>query len=151
VTDPIADMLTRIRNANRVGKDEVVMPASRLKVGLAKILREEGYIKHYKVNRVRSPKEAKKGEESREQEKSQPLEQRSELRVFLKYGPKEERVIQGLRRISKPGLRRYASAGDIPLIQGGLGIVVLSTSQGLLTGHQARRQNVGGEMLCAIW
>lgn len=147
VNDPIADMLTRIRNANRVGHEEVVIPASRLKVGLAKILREEGFIKHYKVNRVRSKHDKARGD----QQKGQPLEQRSELRVFLKYGPRQEKVIQGLRRISRPGLRRYVGAGDVPLIQGGLGMVVLSTSKGLLTGRQARQQNVGGELLCAIW
>ena len=149
VTDPIADMLTRIRNANSVSSDEVTVPASRIKVGLAKILREEGFIKHYKVARVRRKGEQRRGR--REREKGSPLEKQSEIRIFLKYGPNGEKVINGLKRLSRPGLRKYVGAGEIGRIEGGLGISVLSTSRGLLSDRQCRKRNVGGELLCAIW
>ena len=149
VTDPIADMLTRIRNANAVRADEVIVPASRLKVGVAKLLREEGFIKHYKVSRVR-PKGQKKGQR-RERDKGSPLEKQSEIRVFLKYGPKDEKVISGLKRISRPGLRHYVRSGEIARVNGGLGISIVSTSQGLLTGRQCNKRNIGGELLCTIW
>jgi small subunit ribosomal protein S8 len=148
-TDPIADMLTRIRNANRIGAEEVGVPASRMKVGIAKILREEGFIKHYKVVRVQ--KKGKKKQAPARKEKGSPLEGQSEIRIFLKYGPSLERVIHGLQRISSPGLRRYVSIGEIPNVEGGLGITILSTSKGLLTGKQARKRNLGGEMLCSVW
>ncbi|HNY26214.1 MAG TPA: 30S ribosomal protein S8 [Candidatus Sumerlaeota bacterium] len=148
VTDPIADMLTRIRNANAVQADEVSVPASRLKVGLAKILREEGFIKHYKVARVRRKGQLKR---RREREKGSPLEKQSEIRIFLKYGIKGERVLNGLRRVSRPGLRQYVSTAEIPRIEGGLGICILSTSQGLLSDRQAKKRNIGGELLCTIW
>lgn len=151
VTDPIADMLTRIRNANSAGQDEVAVPASRLKVGLAKILREEGFIKHYKVTRVRPKNQAKKAVQAREREKGNPLEKQSEIRIFLKYGPKQERVIHGLRRLSRPGLRRYVGATEIPRIEGGLGIAVVSTSLGLLSDRQCSKRGVGGELLCSVW
>jgi small subunit ribosomal protein S8 len=151
VTDPIADMLTRIRNANSAGQDEVAVPASRLKVGLAKILREEGFIKHYKVTRVRPKSQAKKPVPTREREKGNPLEKQSEIRIFLKYGPKQERVIHGLRRLSRPGLRRYVGATDIPRIEGGLGVAIVSTSVGLLSDRQCSKRGVGGELLCAVW
>ncbi|MFP4379806.1 MAG: 30S ribosomal protein S8 [Candidatus Sumerlaeia bacterium] len=149
VSDPISDMLTRIRNANRVDKEEVSVPASRMKVGIAKILREEGFIKHYKVVRL-NKKGGKRGKAPR-QDKSSPLEGQSEIRIFLKYGPNQEKVINGLQRVSKPSLRRYVGADSIPLIQGGLGITILSTSHGLMTGKQARKMKVGGELLCSIW
>ena len=150
-TDPIADMLTRIRNANNVNAEEVDVPASRIKVGIAKILREEGYIKHYKVVRA-TPKDKKKAAAKADrQEKGTPLEKQSIIRIYLKYGPKLEKVIMGLRRISSPGLRRYVGSQDIPLIEGGLGVSILSTSRGLLTGAQCRKRNIGGELLCAIW
>jgi small subunit ribosomal protein S8 len=146
-TDPIADMLTRIRNASRTSKEEVSVPASRMKVGIAKILRVEGFIKHYKVIRV-----SKKGKKKAPRhEKGNPLEAQSEIRIFLKYGPKQEKVISGLRRISSPSLRRYVSVEEIPLVEGGMGITSLSTSRGLLTGTQCRRRKVGGELLCTIW
>jgi small subunit ribosomal protein S8 len=150
VTDPIADMLTRIRNANAVSAEEVTVPASRLKVGIAKILREEGFIKHYKVGRVRK-KNQKKAPRRDNEKKGSPLEKQSEIRIFLKYGPKEEKVIMGLKRLSRPGLRRYVKADGVPRIQGGLGIAILSTSQGLLSSHQCRKRKTGGELLCAIW
>lgn len=151
VSDPIADMLTRIRNANQSGAEEVEVPASRLKVGIAKILREEGFIKHYKIVRVAGKDAKKKGKEPRQQEKGSPLEKQSVIRVYLKYGAKQEKVISGLKRISSPGLRRYVSSDEIPVIEGGLGITILSTSRGLLTGSQCRKRNVGGELLCAVW
>jgi len=149
VTDPIADMLTRIRNANRMGAEEVEIPASRIKVGLAKILREEGFVKHYKI--VRVPGRDKKKKIGDRPEKGGPLEKQSVIRIYLKYGPKQEHVISGLRRLSRPGLRRYVGAGEIPVVQGGLGITILSTSRGLLTGAQCRKRNIGGELLCSVW
>lgn len=147
VSDPIADMLTRIRNANRVNKEEVVIPASRMKVGIAKILREEGFIKHYKV--VRTNKKGRKPQGGRD--KGSPLDGQSEIRIFLKYGPKQEKVIMGIERLSSPSLRRYVRSTDIPYIQGGLGITIVSTSGGLMTGKQCRKKKVGGELLCAVW
>jgi len=150
VNDPIADMLTRIRNANATSAEEVAVPASRIQVGIAKILREEGFIKHYKVVRVYNKNGKQKPRRDRH-EKGNPLEKQSEIRIFLKYGPRREKVIRGLRRISKPGLRRYVGATEIPTIEGGLGATILSTSRGLLTGKQCRKRNIGGELLCAIW
>jgi small subunit ribosomal protein S8 len=129
-TDPIADMLTRIRNANRVGKDHVDIPNSKTKVALARILKDEGFIKYYKVMRT-----TKQGT----------------IRVFLKYGPNREHVINGLERVSKPGIRRYVKSDDIPRVRGGMGIVIVSTSRGILTGRECRATNVGGEILCSVW
>ncbi|MDK2973230.1 MAG: small subunit ribosomal protein [Candidatus Sumerlaeota bacterium] len=129
-TDPIADMLTRIRNANMVHKDHVDVPNSKVKVALARILKDEGFIKYYKV--MRNNKQGT-------------------IRVFLKYGPAKEKVINGLERISKPGIRRYIKSDEIPRVRGGLGIVILSTSSGIMTGREARRQKVGGEILCTVW
>ena len=129
-TDPIADMLTRIRNANLVMKDHVDVPNSKIKVAIARILKDEGYIKYYKV--MRNNKQGT-------------------IRVFLKYGANRERVINGVERISKPGIRQYLKAGDIPRIRGGLGILILSTSSGIVTGREANRLNVGGEVLCSVW
>ncbi|NQU44230.1 30S ribosomal protein S8 [bacterium] len=144
--DPISDMLTSIRNANAVGKEEVGVPASRLKVGIAKILREEGFIKHYKVVRVQKDKN-----KAQRRDKGAPLEGQSEIRIFLKYGPRQEKVLQGLKRISRPGLRRYIGSQEIPLIEGGLGITIVSTSSGLMTGRECRKRKTGGELVCAIW
>ncbi len=129
-TDPIADMLTRIRNANMVFKDHVDIPNSKMKVAIAKILKDEGFIKYYKVMR-----NTKQGT----------------IRVFLKYGPNREHVINGLDRVSKPGIRRYTNATEIPRVRNGLGIVILSTSHGILTGSECRRQGVGGEVLCTVY
>ena len=112
-------------------------------------MREEGFIKHYKVVRVQ--KKGKKKPQPARKEKGSPLEGQSEIRVFLKYGPRLERVIHGLQRISSPGLRRYVSACEIPNVEGGLGITILSTSKGLLTGKQAKKRNLGGEILCSVW
>ncbi len=130
LSDPVADMLTRIRNANLMFKDHVDIPNSRMKVALAKILKDEGFIKYYKVMRT---------------------DKQGMIRVFLKYGPNRERVINGLERISKPGIRRYVKAQEVPRVRGGLGVVILSTSRGIMTGRDCRREGVGGEVLCTVW
>ena len=130
VTDPIADMLTRIRNANQMKYVEVSMPSSKMKLEIARILKDEGFISDYKVN-------------------EEPVQ--NVLTLSLKYGPKKERVIAGLKRISKPGLRVYAQVEQIPKVLNGLGIAILSTPQGVLTDKQAREKKVGGEVLAYIW
>jgi small subunit ribosomal protein S8 len=130
MTDPIADMLTRIRNAAQAKHQKVDMPASRLKVEIARILKEEGYISHFKAS-----------DESG----------KSFLTVFLKYGPKGEKVISNIERVSRPGCRVYVSKAEIPKVLGGLGINILTTSHGVMTGKQARRQGFGGELLCNIY
>jgi small subunit ribosomal protein S8 len=130
-TDPIADMLTRIRNALKAGHPTVKVPASKLKVEIARIMREEGYINDYKVIATDGNKR--------------------ELLIELRYGSRRERVINGLRRISKPGLRIYVGKDDIPILLGGLGTVIVSTSRGVMTGKEAKRLGIGGEVLCFIW
>ncbi|MGI6329319.1 MAG: 30S ribosomal protein S8 [Bacilli bacterium] len=130
VNDPIADMLTRIRNANQMRYKEVEIPNSRLKQEIAKILKNEGYINSYKI------------EKNDVQDK---------LILLLKYGEKKEKVITGLKRISKPGLRVYAKANEVPTVLNGLGIAILSTSKGLMTDKKAREENIGGEVLAYIW
>ncbi len=130
MTDPIADMLTRIRNANQALLDRVDIPASRLKVELAKTLKAEGFIRAYKLI-----DDSKQGI----------------LRVYMRFGPGNERVIQGLRRVSRPGLRVYRKAGQLPRVMGGLGVAILSTSQGVMTGKTARERQLGGEILCYVW
>ena len=126
VTDTIADMLTRIRNANKMRYESVEIPASKVKNDIARILKEEGFIKDYKV------------------------EGRT-LTVNLKYADKKERVITGLKRISKPGLRVYAKSEELPRVLNGLGIAIISTSKGLMTDKEARKENIGGEVLAYIW
>ena len=130
MTDPIADMLTRIRNANLVKHDSVDIPASNLKKSLANILLEEGFIKGFDVI-----EDGKQGL----------------IRVQMKYGPDKERVITGLKRISKPGLRVYAKRDDVPKVLGGLGIAVISTSNGVKKKKKARKAGVGGEVICYVW
>jgi len=132
MTDPIADMLTRLRNANQAYHDTTAMPSSKIKVGVAKILKQEGYIADYKVA------EAEDGVGKT-------------LTLTLKYGASRERAIQGLKRISKPGLRVYAKATALPRVLGGLGIAIISSSQGLLTDKEANRKSVGGEVLAYVW
>ena len=132
MTDPVADMLTRIRNANLAMHDDVSMPSSKLKVELAKILKQEGYITDFEVAT----------------EESQPG---ATLKIDLKYSSQRERVITDLRRISKPGLRVYSKAATAPRVLGGLGVAVLSTSRGLMTDKEARRRKLGGEVLCHVW
>ena len=130
MTDPIADMLARIRNASTAHKDDVLMPSSKIKVAIADILKREGYIREFAVER---------GDLG-------PI-----LKIDLKYGPNRERTIAGLKRISKPGLRVYAQRDAIPRVLGGLGIAIISTSQGLITDKQAHRAGVGGEVLAYVW
>ncbi|CEH30946.1 30S ribosomal protein S8 [Aneurinibacillus migulanus] len=130
MTDPIADMLTRIRNANMVRHEKLEVPASKIKHAIASLLKEEGFVRD-----VEYVEDNKQGI----------------LRIFLKYGADNERVINGLKRISKPGLRVYANKGEVPRVLGGLGIAVLSTSKGVMTDKQARQQQVGGEVLAYVW
>ena len=131
-TDPIADMLTRIRNANMVSLTEVDMPSSKLKVELAKLLKSEGYVEDYAV--VEKEGSAFKT-----------------LKISLKYDEKSKPVISNLKRVSRPGLRNYCKAKDIPQVLGGMGIAIISTSKGLLTDRKAKKENVGGEILCYVW
>ena len=132
MTDPIADMLTRIRNGNVAMHDEVVMPSSKLKEALAAILEREGYIAGFRV-------EGDTGHPGRK------------LVVAMKYTPERSRTISGIRRVSKPGLRVYSKADGLPRVLGGLGVAVLSTSQGLMTDREARQRRMGGEILCFVW
>ena len=130
MTDPIADMLSRVRNANNAHHDTVSMPSSKLKVNIATILKQEGYIADFAVEDARVGKT---------------------LTIELKYGPSRERSISGIRRVSKPGLRIYAKSTNLPRVLGGLGVAIISTSQGLLTDRQATEQGVGGEVLAYVW
>ena len=130
ITDPIADMLTRVRNSNNVNKDVVDIPASNLKINIAKTLKDEGFIREYKII------------------DNYP---QNKVRIYLKYGKEDEKVITGIKRISKPGLRVYVNKNEIPRVLGGLGIAVISTSRGVLTDKQAREEGVGGEVLCYVW
>ncbi|SFW46240.1 30S ribosomal protein S8 [Amycolatopsis australiensis] len=130
MTDPIADFLTRLRNANSAYHDEVKLPHSKLKANIAEILKREGYIAGYR---------------------DEPGEKHKNLVVELKYGPNRERSIAGLRRVSKPGLRVYAKSTELPSVLGGLGIAIISTSSGLQTDRQAKRNSVGGEVLAYVW
>ena len=130
MTDPIADMLTRIRNANTVGHATVDIPASKMKKAIAEILKEEGYIRGYEVI-----EDGKQGT----------------IKVSMKYGPDKTKVISGIKKISKPGLKVYAKADDVPKVLGGLGIAIISTSNGLITDKQARKLGVGGEVICYVW
>jgi small subunit ribosomal protein S8 len=130
VTDPIANYLTLFRNALRAKHQKVDIPSSRLLVEITRLLKDEGYITNFKVTEEGS---------------------RSLLRIYLKYGSRGERVVSGLQRISRPGCRVYSSTKEIPPILGGLGVNILSTSRGVLTGAQARKAGVGGEVLCSIW
>ncbi|BCJ87325.1 30S ribosomal protein S8 [Effusibacillus dendaii] len=130
MTDPIADMLTRIRNANMVGHEKVEIPGSNIKRQIAEILKREGFIRDAEFI---------------------PDNKQGIIRVFLKYGQGNEKVITGLKRISKPGLRVYAQREAIPRVLGGLGIAILSTSKGVMTDKEARRSHVGGEVICYVW
>ena len=130
MTDPVADMLTRVRNANTVGHERVEIPASKLKMEITRTLHEQGYIRNY-----RWIDDSKQGV----------------LRIYLKYGEGKEKVITGLKRISKPGRRVYAKADQLPNVYGNLGIAILSTSQGIKTASECRKSGIGGEVLCYIW
>ncbi|MFN3648624.1 MAG: 30S ribosomal protein S8 [Armatimonadota bacterium] len=130
ITDPVADLLTRIRNASRAGHEQVEIPGSRLKLEIVRILEEEKFIRGYQFI----------------QDEKQGI-----LRVFLKYGTRRQPVLNNLKRVSKPGLRVYASASDVPRVQNGMGVAILSTSRGLLPDRECRRLRVGGEVLCYAW
>lgn len=133
MTDPIADMLTRLRNANQAYHEQVTMPYSKIKANIAEVLKAEGYISSWTVE---DPEEGPVGKK---------------LVVELKFGPSRERSLAGIRRVSKPGLRVYAKSPDLPRVLGGLGVAIISTSQGLLTDRQARKRGVGGEVLAYVW
>ena len=130
MTDPVADMLTRIRNANTAGHADVEIPASKIKKNIAEILLKEGYIKGYEV--VENPPQ-------------------DIIKIQMKYGPDKAKVITGIKRISKPGLKVYAKKDEVPKVLGGLGIAIISTSSGLITDKQARELGVGGEIICYVW
>jgi len=130
ISDPIADMLTRIRNATMARHDSVLIPTSRVKLGIARIIKDEGFINDYEVL---------KGKPHRA------------IKIYLKYGDKNQPVLSGLERVSKPGLRVHVQRQEIPRVYGGLGIAILSTSKGVMTGQQAWRQGIGGELLCYVW
>lgn len=130
VTDPISDMLTRIRNANSAGKAEVSMPSTKVLVEIARVIAEEGYIEGYSIEDTTPQKT---------------------LHITLKYGARRARVISGIKRISKPGLRIYTTADKLPRVLGGLGTAVISTSRGMMCDRDARKQGVGGELICYIW
>lgn len=130
MTDPVADFLTRIRNGNMVMHETVEVPGSKIKVSIARIMQEEGYIKDYEF-----VEDGKQGI----------------IRIYLKYGPDKKKVITGIKRISKPGLRVYVKKDEIPRVLGGLGTAVISTSKGLMTDKNARKQGLGGEVICYIW
>ena len=130
VNDPVADMLTRIRNAIQARHDSVLVPHSKMKLALANILKEQGYIRDFDIPRG---------------------QQFPSLRLHLAYRAGREPVIRGLKRVSKPGLRVYVSRGEIPRVYGGLGVAIVSTSQGMMSGRQAWRQGIGGELLCYVW
>ena len=134
MTDPIADMLTRLRNANQAYHDAAVMPSSKLKTHIAEILQQEGYIAGWTVSDIEKDGSTFK-----------------QLQIDLKYGPNRERSIAGVRRVSKPGLRVYAKATSLPKVLGGLGVAIISTSTGLLTDKQANKKGVGGEVLAYVW
>ena len=130
MTDPVADMLTRVRNALQAGHTSVIMPASRLKQEIARVLREEGYIRGFDV-------QEDKGKRT--------------LRIQLRYAARKQPILVGLKRISRPGLRVYTKRVDIPRVYGGVGTAILSTTRGVMTGEAARRMGVGGEILCQVW
>lgn len=130
MTDPVADMLVRVSNAHQAGHDRVEIPASKMKMGIAKVLKKEGFIKNYKLI----------------QDKKQGI-----LRVYLKYTEENEPVIRGLKKISRPGRRVYRGFEEIPSVRGGFGVVILSTSKGILSDKDARSQRIGGEILCQVW
>jgi small subunit ribosomal protein S8 len=132
MTDPIADMLTRIRNANVAFHDDVAMPSSKLKEAVAKILEREGYITGFEVE-------------------TDPARPGKRLKIRMKYTNDRQRTISGLKRVSRPGLRVYTKAEGVPRVLGGMGIAILSTNQGLLTDREARERHVGGEVLCQVW
>lgn len=151
MTDPIADMLTRIRNANDIERPFVEMPATKLKVALAKVLLEEGFILGYRTGKYAETKTEGGGAAKDFQEVDKLGEPHVVLQVFLKYGPDGERVIRHIERYSKPGRRVYQGYKDVKRVLDGLGIAILSTSQGVMSDRQAKEKKVGGEVLCTVW
>jgi small subunit ribosomal protein S8 len=131
MSDPIADLLTRVRNANSANHDTLEMPHSKLKMEILKVLQAEGYIKQFEAVNEGTAK--------------------AQIKVYLKYGPRREKVLTDLKRISKPGRRVYTASRGLPKVYGGLGIAILTTPRGVMTDRQARRENVGGEVLCYVW
>ena len=148
MTDPVADMLTRIRNAVRIERPAVEMPASGLKIRLAQVLKDEGFVLDFQLGKY---KKAEDGHNEFVTDGVSLAESKVVLRVYLKYGPEGERVIRHVERISKPGCRRYAGYKDLRPVLDGLGIAVLSTSRGLMSDRRARAEKVGGEVLCTVW
>ncbi len=130
-TDVIADMLTRIRNANMVGADFALVPSSRVKIDIIRVLKDEGFIKDYQILMSNTPQRV--------------------IKVHLKYTAEKEPVLKALKRVSKPGMRVYAGKGEIPRVYGGLGVAILSTTQGIMVGKEAWRKGIGGEVLCYVW
>ena len=130
MTAPLADMLTRIRNACKARHEKAEMPSSNQKVGIAKILKDEGYLKNFRVI-----DDGKQGV----------------LRIYLKYDEKNKPIIQGIKRLSRPGIRRYVRTDGIPPVYDGLGVAILSTSKGIMTDREARKENLGGELICSVW
>jgi small subunit ribosomal protein S8 len=137
MTDPIADMLTRIRNAVTARHARVEMPASKLKAEIARILQDEGYIAGFKMVETPASRTSKAS--------------RQQMRLFLKYGPGGEKALSGVERVSRPGRRVYASRDEVPAVLGGLGVTILTTSRGVMTGQAAKKAGVGGEILCNVW
>ncbi|HEX6262638.1 MAG TPA: 30S ribosomal protein S8 [Actinomycetota bacterium] len=131
MTDPVADMLARIRNAAQAHQDEVAIPASGVKEQIARVLRDEGYVRGYRIDESEGPK--------------------NRIVIEMKYGPERQRAITGMRRVSRPGRRIYAGRDRLPRVQGGLGVAILSTSKGVMTDRRAAREGVGGEVLCYVW
>jgi len=142
MTDPIADMLTRIRNANRIENPAVDMPATNLKQRIAQVLKDEGFIYDFQVGRVENDEFIAEND---------PKNPKRTLRVLLKYGPEGEKVIQRIQRVSKPGLRIYGGRKSLKPVLDGLGIAILTTSRGVMSDRQARAQGIGGEILCVVW
>jgi small subunit ribosomal protein S8 len=147
MTDPLADMLTRIRNANAIERPAVDMPASRLKINVAQVLKDEGFILEYQVGRMTSD-DAGHATFAADNDLGKP---HTLLRIFLKYGPEGERVIRHIQRASTPGRRLYRRAAELKPVLDGLGISILSTNKGVMSDRQARAQRVGGEFLCTVW
>jgi small subunit ribosomal protein S8 len=147
MTDSIADMLTRIRNANRIERPAVEMPATRLKENVAKVLRDEGFVLDYQIGQMAKDENG----HAVFQVTGDPTLPRSVLRIFLKYGPEGEHVIRNIERASRPGRRLYRRHGQLRPVLDGLGIAILSTSKGVMSDRQARAQRVGGELLCTVW
>ncbi len=147
MTDPLADMLTRIRNANAIERPAVDMPATGIKIALAQVLKDEGFVLDYQVGRIETTPEGQAVLHA-EQDLSQP---RVVLRVFLKYGPEGERVIRHIARASRPGRRLFRRSNQLRPVLDGLGISILSTSRGVMSDRRARAQRLGGELLCTVW